>query len=400
MMRPAWIAAEAGSKPASPCAITSAFTNVLTWNAPTSSRGATVLFPAPFGPATMTACGCVGSLTVDRGAGSRKRRGIVHVLLRRAQRGGPEPATHPPPHDTGRRSDGASEAGDGADVRGDLGVDVSRVAARVLPRGAGAPPRTGVRQPPDGLDRDQRLVLLPPAPNQLREVVRRNPARLRVRGEGSRFITHMLKLRNVETALPNFFASGVLRLREKLGPILWQFPERFPADLDRFAGFLDALPKTSAQAAEIAARHDQRLDGRAWTEAEVDIPLRHAFEIRHPGFLGPDFVALLREHGAALVFADTAGRWPYAEDVTADFVYVRLHGAEQLYASGYTDEQLDWWAARIREWRRGCQPSDATCVAPLAKDATAGRDVFVYFDNDAKVHAPFDAIGLKERLEG
>ncbi|HSU16770.1 DUF72 domain-containing protein [Longimicrobium sp.] len=218
--------------------------------------------------------------------------------------------------------------------------------------------------------------------------------------KGSRFITHMLKLRNVETALPNFFASGVLRLREKLGPILWQFPERMPADFERFARFLEALPKTSGQAAEIAERHDGRLDGRAWTEAEAEIPLRHAFEIRHREFLGPDFVALLREHNAALVFADTAGRWPYAEDVTTDFAYVRLHGAEQLYASGYTDEQLDWWAARIREWRRGCQPADATCVADLALDTAAGRDVYVYFDNDAKVHAPFDAIRLKERLSG
>jgi uncharacterized protein YecE (DUF72 family) len=216
--------------------------------------------------------------------------------------------------------------------------------------------------------------------------------------KGSRFITHMLKLRNVETALPNFFASGVLRLREKLGPILWQFPERFPADLDRFARFLEALPKTSDEAAEIAKRHDQRLEGRAWTEAEVSIPLRHAFEIRHPGFLGPDFVALLRAHGAALVFADTAGRWPYAEDVTADFVYVRLHGAEQLYASGYTDEQLDWWAARIREWRRGCHPSDAACVSDVAPARARTRDVYVYFDNDAKVHAPFDAMRLMERL--
>ena len=218
--------------------------------------------------------------------------------------------------------------------------------------------------------------------------------------KGSRFITHMLKLRNVETALPNFFASGVLRLGDKLGPILWQFPERFPLDLERYERFLDALPKTHAQAAEVASRHDERLEGRSWTEAVVDAPIRHAFEIRNPGFLGPDFVALLRRHGAALVFADTAGRWPYAEDVTAAFVYVRLHGAEQLYASGYTDEQLDWWAARIREWRRGCQPGDATCVTDLAPDAPAGRDVYVYFDNDAKVHAPFDAIRLRERLEG
>jgi uncharacterized protein YecE (DUF72 family) len=217
--------------------------------------------------------------------------------------------------------------------------------------------------------------------------------------KGSRFITHMLKLRNVETALPNFFASGVLRLGEKLGPILWQFPERFPADLERFARFLEALPKTSDQAAEIARRHDHRLDGRAWTEAEASIPLRHAFEIRTPGFLGPDFIALLREHAAALVFADTAGRWPYAEDVTADFVYVRLHGAEQLYASGYTDEQLDWWAARIREWRRGCQPDDAACASTTSPARRRARDVYVYFDNDAKVHAPFDAIRLRERLD-
>lgn len=216
--------------------------------------------------------------------------------------------------------------------------------------------------------------------------------------KGSRFITHMLKLRNVETALPNFFASGVLRLREKLGPILWQFPERFPADLDRFARFLAALPRTTDEAAEIAKRHDHRLDGRAWTEAEVSIPLRHAFEIRQPELFRTDFIALLREHGAALVFADTAGRWPYAEDATADFIYIRLHGAEQLYASGYTDAQLDWWAARIRQWQRGREPEDATHVSATPPASVSARDVYVYFDNDAKVHAPFDAIRLRERL--
>jgi uncharacterized protein YecE (DUF72 family) len=217
--------------------------------------------------------------------------------------------------------------------------------------------------------------------------------------KGSRFITHMLKLRNAETALANFLASGVLRLNEKLGPILWQFPERMPTDLERYARFLDLLPKTTDAAAELARGHDARLDGRAWTEAEVSLPIRHAFEIRHPGLMGPEFVALLREHNAALVFADTAGRWPYAEDVTADFVYVRLHGAEQLYASGYTDDQLDWWAARIREWRTGCQPGDAACVSPIEPSSAPTRDVYVYFDNDAKVHAPFDAIRLRERLQ-
>jgi uncharacterized protein YecE (DUF72 family) len=216
--------------------------------------------------------------------------------------------------------------------------------------------------------------------------------------KGSRFITHMKKLRDVDTALANFFASGVLRLAEKLGPILWQFPERMPADLERFERFLELLPKTSTEAAALAERHDERLAGRAWPEADAETPLRHAFEIRHPGFLGADFVALLRRHNAALVFADTAGRWPYAEDVTADFVYVRLHGAEELYASGYSDEQLDWWAARIREWRRGREPADRACVSPSVAPKTKVRDIYVYFDNDAKVHAPFDALRLLDRL--
>ncbi|MDQ3995429.1 MAG: DUF72 domain-containing protein, partial [Gemmatimonadota bacterium] len=107
----------------------------------------------------------------------------------------------------------------------------------------------------------------------------------------------------------------------------------------------------------------------------------------------------LRAHGFALVLADTAGKFPYAEELTADFVYVRLHGAEQLYASGYTDPQLDWWAARIREWRRGCAPGDATCVLAPAPRRRAGRDVYVYFDNDAKVHAPFDAQRLRDRVD-
>ncbi|MBB4636684.1 DUF72 domain-containing protein [Longimicrobium terrae] len=216
--------------------------------------------------------------------------------------------------------------------------------------------------------------------------------------KGSRFITHLKKLKDVDDALANFLASGVLCLSHKLGPVLWQFPERMKFDEARFADFLARLPRTHAEASAIARGHDARLDGRAWTEPEHDGPIRHAFEVRHPGFLSPAFVDLLRAHNAAFVFADTAGKWPYAEDVTGDFVYVRLHGAEELYASGYRDDQLDWWAARIREWRRGRHPGDAACVAPRAPDDPAGRDVFVYFDNDAKVHAPFDALRLAERL--
>ncbi len=216
--------------------------------------------------------------------------------------------------------------------------------------------------------------------------------------KGGRFITHMKKLRDVEAPVANFFASGILRLGEKLGPILWQFPAQFGYDHDRFARFLELLPRTTAEAAALAERHDERLIGRSWTEATHDAPLRHAFEIRHPSFVDPGFVALLRDHGAALVYADAAGLFPYFEDLTADFVYLRLHGAEQLYTSGYTDEQLDWWAERIRLWRSGRQPPDAVLVDPDAAPAPGDREVFVYFDNDAKVHAPFDAMRLAERL--
>src|SRR5690606_10844916 len=150
--------------------------------------------------------------------------------------------------------------------------------------------------------------------------------------KGSRFISHMKKLKDVETPLANFFASGVLRLGNKLGPILWQLPPGLRFDPERVAGFLERLPRTTTDAAKLARRHDKRLAGRSWTRAESHRRIRYAFEVRHPSFLDPEFARLLRHHHAALVFADTAGLFPYAEEVTADFVYIRLHGYEQIYA--------------------------------------------------------------------
>jgi uncharacterized protein YecE (DUF72 family) len=217
--------------------------------------------------------------------------------------------------------------------------------------------------------------------------------------KGSRFITHMLKLRGVGPALANFLASGVLLLGGKLGPFLWQFPEQLRYDRERFEGFLEMLPRTAADAARLARGHTIPRPERSWTEAQHDAQLRHAFEVRHPSFFESDFVELLRSRGAGLVIADTAGIWPYFEDLTADVVYIRLHGAEQLYASGYTDAQLDEWARRIRAWRAGMQPRDAVLSGPVVPGALS-RDVYVFFDNDAKVHAPFDAIRLRERLDG
>jgi uncharacterized protein YecE (DUF72 family) len=216
--------------------------------------------------------------------------------------------------------------------------------------------------------------------------------------KGGRFITHLKQLRDVGTPLANFLASGVLALGPKLGPVLWQLPPRLRFEPARIEEFLTLLPRSTGAAAEIAARHDERLDGRAYTETDADRPLRHAIEVRHPSFRTPSFVELLREQDVALVVADTAGTWPYLEDVTAGFVYVRLHGDAELYTSGYTPEALDMWAAKIRTWRAGEAPTGEQTVAPAALQRPEGRDVFVYFDNDVKVHAPYDAIGLCDRL--
>ena len=234
-------------------------------------------------------------------------------------------------------------------------------------------------------------------PSSYRRWYDATPANFLFAVKGPRFITHMKKLRGVEAPLANFFASGVLALREKLGPILWQLPPNLGWNKERLAEFFALLPRDTAAAAALAKRHDDKLKARALLKIDISRSLRHAMEVRHPSFLVPDFFELLRQYNIAFVFADTAGKWPYTEDLTADFAYIRLHGAEQLYVSGYSDSALDWWANRIRFWRDGGQPPDARLVGRRKID-NHRRDVFVYFDNDAKVHAPFDAMGLAQRL--
>ena len=215
--------------------------------------------------------------------------------------------------------------------------------------------------------------------------------------KGSRFITHMLKLRNVEIALANFFASGLLALGPKLGPILWQLPPSFSFRAEVLEGFFKLLPRTTQQASDLATGHDVRLAGRAFVEPEIDGRVRYAIEIRHESFVCEEFVALLRKHGIALVCADTV-EWPLLMDVTADFVYCRLHGSEVLYASGYDSHALDQWAARVVAWATGgeAEGKHASITPPPKREQL---DVYVYFDNDAKVRAPFDAQGLLERVE-
>lgn len=198
--------------------------------------------------------------------------------------------------------------------------------------------------------------------------------------KGGRFITHMKRLRDVAAPLANFFASGPLALGPLLGPVLWQLPERLAFEPEVVEAFLARLPRSTAEAAALAEQHDERLDGRAWTTTDADRPLRHALEVRHPGFVDPRFTTLARAYGVAVVVADTAGKWPLLLEPTAPLVYVRLHGDTELYVSGYDPPALTLWADRIRRW------------------ADEGHDVVVYFDNDVKVRAPFDAMALADLL--
>jgi uncharacterized protein YecE (DUF72 family) len=199
--------------------------------------------------------------------------------------------------------------------------------------------------------------------------------------KGGRFITHMKRMRGVRVPLANFFASGVLALGDRLGPVLWQLPERERLDLDVLAEFLAVLPASTAAAGRLAEEHDDRLRAQPWTGTDADRPLRHALEARHESFTDPAALRLLREHDVALVVSDGAGRWPALDHVTSSLVYVRLHGpVEPLYATAYDPPLLDDWARRVRTWH------------------DAGHDVVVYFDNDGDAHAPRDAVALAERL--
>jgi uncharacterized protein YecE (DUF72 family) len=200
--------------------------------------------------------------------------------------------------------------------------------------------------------------------------------------KASRYYTHMVKLKGV-APIANFFAQGVLRLGAQLGPILWQLPPMLRFTPERARAFFELLPRDMKEAEKLARRHDSRLTGRCALRAPDgrDRPLRHALEIRDESWLSEESLDLMRAHGVALVAADTAGKHPRSELRTADFAYVRLHGARKLYVGHYTDDELDEWATRAAGWMRG------------------GSDVHVYFDNtDVIPAAPFDALVLSEKI--
>jgi uncharacterized protein YecE (DUF72 family) len=217
--------------------------------------------------------------------------------------------------------------------------------------------------------------------------------------KGGRFITHMRKLREVREPLANFLAQGLFNLREKLGPILWQFPPNFKYDRARLEPFLELLPHDTESACHLARRRSAWMKGRTRLGIDQKRELRHAVEIRHESFLDPSFVQLLHAYRVALVVAETAGNWPLYEDLTSDFVYIRLHGDQELYRSGYGDEALERWAQRIRAWSAGREPADARKILCAKSRVGRKRDVYCFFDNtDAKLRAPFDAQTLMEKL--
>jgi len=212
-----------------------------------------------------------------------------------------------------------------------------------------------------------------------------------------RFITHIRRLKDADGPVSNFMASGIFRLGAKLGPILWQLPPNFHFKPELLEEFFKLLPHDTDEASACARRHDKWMAGRAELKSGEKRPMRHAMEIRHASFATPEFIHLLRKYDVALVCADTV-EWPRLMDLTSDFVYVRLHGSEVLYVSGYEDVDIDAWACRVAAWATGNEPNDAECVIRKPEAKREARDVYVYFDNDAKVRAPFDAQALIKRV--
>lgn len=203
------------------------------------------------------------------------------------------------------------------------------------------------------------------------------PKDFRFSVKAPQFITHVLRLREVEEPLKNFLASGLLRLKDKLGPILWQFPDYVTLKDKRFEEFLKIIPHDSAAAARLARDHGPKVKGRAWTSAGGDYPIRHAFEFRHPSFVNKDFLAMLHEHGVAAAIAHSGKREEsFIDEPTADdFVYLRLYGGKK---AAYSSRELDQWARKILGWK---------------------RDAFVYLGGEVKDQGPFLAQELQRRLD-
>lgn len=196
-----------------------------------------------------------------------------------------------------------------------------------------------------------------------------------------RFITHIRRLDDVHEPLANFFASGILSLGSKLGPILWQLPPSLEFEPYLLERFLEQLPHTTPDAVALAHDRGARMTGKEYLETDAERPVRHALEMRHSSFVSDGLVELLDEYRVAAVFGDSAGKWPVIDVRTTDFRYARLHADTALYPDGwYESAEIDRWAHTIEGW------------------LGAGQDAYVYFDNDTKARAPLDAVSLIARL--
>jgi uncharacterized protein YecE (DUF72 family) len=189
-----------------------------------------------------------------------------------------------------------------------------------------------------------------------------------------RYATHRTLLAEAGSSIERFYASGLLELGDRLGPVLWQFAPTKKFDATDFEAFLDLLPRER--------------EGRR---------LRHVVEARHPSFADPRLIDLLRKHQVALAIVDST-KHPVIEDLTADFVYARLERAQADPPTGYAEPELDRWAGRIGAWANGGEPDDATRLHPKPAAKAEARDCFIYFISGAKERNPAAAMALIERL--
>lgn len=196
--------------------------------------------------------------------------------------------------------------------------------------------------------------------------------------KGPQLITHIKRLRNCEQELANFFASGPLALGSTLGPFCWQLPPSLHFETAVLESFLKLLPRHTHDYVAIAGKADGRLKSEPYLITDGVGPIRHAIEVRHPSFDTPELRALLGAYNVALVIPDTLEQ--PGRHLTADFAYCRLQGPATPGATGYAPADITAWADQIGAW------------------TSTGRDVFAYFVHEDKLHAPANAIALRQAL--
>ncbi|MBN9555518.1 MAG: DUF72 domain-containing protein [Alphaproteobacteria bacterium] len=186
--------------------------------------------------------------------------------------------------------------------------------------------------------------------------------------KGPRFATNRRVLAEAGDSIEKFIASGITRLKKKLGPINWQFMATKKFDAGDFGAFLSLLP-----------------------ESRDGVVLRHAVEVRHPSFACEAFVALCRKHKVAIITSGDS-EFPRIADVTADFVYVRIMGTSEKEKLGYAKAGIAQWAGRAKAWAKGDGPKDFPLVAKAAP--ARPRDVFLFVISGAKAKNPAAAQAL------